>query len=334
MNVRTSGSRQSAVGNRSKRRPRISAWHAIDDGRGPWFPVAAMQRIGVIVELACNGARQIVGKLDRHPRNKRLFWWEWRDLIEEFSPLQMWTPPVAPLPDRLSDRTPLAWRPLVPGVWPDPLPEPLFQAAGSRQQAAGPQRSPECQWHGNAAACPLMPAACCLLPDPPPPPEPHGWPYPGLKLGESVPPTSKEEAEARVLRAWRTLTVLPGHDYVGGGDLCWPRDWYVLGQRIDALERYLNGERETHVPPVRSTWLATRRDQGDWRYALAWMNGLSEAHREIIRLRAADPPYRWGEIARQMSRKGEALSGITRAGAQWRYEAAIDAVWEAARAAA
>jgi len=292
----------------------MRAWLAPDDGRGPWYAIAAMQRPGVTIELALNGGVHVEGRLAPHPRNRRLFWWEWRPSLEEFVPLQMWTPPAAPLPERTSDRTPLAWRPWVPGVWPDPLPEPVQGAVIRRQEAGRAEQDGAVASHTDV----LISDSCLLSPE-------HGWPYPGLALGERTPPRSRQEAEARVLRALRTMNVLPRPRNGGGGGGCWPREWTVLAARLDALERLASGERDTHVPPVRSTWLATRRDQGDWLYALKWMGGLADAHRRVIRLRAADPPYGWREIARREQ--------IARQDVQQRYEAAIDAVWRAARAA-
>jgi hypothetical protein len=268
-------------------RAHIAGWMAPDAGR-PWFPIAGLTRVNVSVELSLENGFEITGKLAKHPETLRWFWWELRPNAKAYVILMPYRSPGKPAGTR-HDRTPVAWRPLPGVLWPDPLPSPL----------TGPVPPP-----------PAPPAEI----EPPPLPEVDDWPYPGLRLGERVAPASEQECEARVLRALRRMDHEPRVGlYASRISADYPRELYHLMVRQqlaeDLAEALAAGRRITDAPDVRVAWTPTRRDNGDWDYALEWWRQLARADRALFRYRAANPSWSWRQIAEAEGQTVSALTG-------------------------
>lgn len=279
--------------------PLVSAWRTTEK---PWYPITALTRAHVTVELALQDGWEVLGRIARHRDSRRWAWWELKPGGADWSLL---APYRTPEPDRVPRRRePVAWRPLPWTRWPDPLPEPL------------------------PGAVPLPPAPPAEE-EPPPPEEVDGWPCPGLRLGERVPPASPEEAEARVLRALRRMDCEP---HVGvrhrtlAADI--PAEIILAARRLQdavtAWEAYSQGRLGSlDLPPARAAWTPTRRDHGDWDYALDWWRRLPGREQLLFRYRAANPVYSWRQIGER-----ERMSGTH---ARALYRAAVRRVFEIAR---
>lgn len=276
------------------------AWRSQDLNR-PWYPITSLTRAGVSVELALQDGWEIVGRLGRHPETGRWAWFQQRPNSRSWALLAPYRMPDGKPPKR---REPVAWRPLAGVLWPDPLPEPLTGALPSPLP-----EPPE--------------------PEPEPIPETDGWPYPGLKLGERVPPQSLEETEARVLRALRRMECEPR---VGvrasslASDI--PAEIILAARRLQdavtAWEAYSQGRLGSlDLPPARAAWTPTRRDHGDWDYALDWLRWLPALERRLFRYRAANPVYSWRQIGERERMSGSHARAL--------YRAAVRRVFEIAR---
>lgn len=161
--------------------------------------------------------------------------------------------------------------------------------------------------------------------------DPHlssdGWPYPDIALGQQTAPTSIEECEARILRAYRTSDAQRrvGH---GPGSFCGdiPSDMVKIALMTAAREREREERREGRAPDleaVRSGWTPGERDKEDWTYALAWLNGVDRRALRILALRAADPPWSFRQIAERL-RLGshETVRARYLAALRWAFEVA------------
>lgn len=188
---------------------------------------------------------------------------------------------------------PMLWRPVNLATWPDVLP----------LRPAPRPNPPE-------FSTPVLSA-----------PEPFaetgdGWPYPGMRLGRpDEKPETTEEAEARLLRMVRThiFKERQKDDQLGFRSDCWPKDLRhgAIGVK-EALRNsktgrlsYLTVDDYSDFHVVHSDldarpaqWIPTRRDLGDYeRHRLTWWDQTTKLAKEIIRLRAANPPYSWKQIA-------------------------------------
>jgi hypothetical protein len=285
--------------------PRPTSWMAPDAAEA-WYPIHTLtpRQADRTVHLSGQGW-EVVGRLVREPESGRWQWMEWRQGLRQFvllSPWRLMRAGVVP-----QGREPSAWRPVAWEVWPDPLPEPI----------AGPVYAPR----------PPGPE-----PDPPPLPETDDWPYPGVRLGERVPPADDREAEARVLRGLRRMDLEPKvglHKQGFSADI--PREFFHLMRRAQLAEDMADARRRgmpvsSEIGNVRSAWTPSRRDNGDWAYALDWWRQLGTFERQLFRYRAANPPFSWRQIGER-----EGMSG---AGAHKAYGRAVAALFAIARVTA
>lgn len=243
----------------------ITAW-GDDDGR-PWYAIAAypIRVTGRDVEIAADG-RHVTAHLGVDRGSGKLAWMQRHasgvDMI-----LTPWRHPA--LVD-LPRRYPTTWRPLAGDAWPLPLPPPLMTP---RRAAPAPIEAIE-----------------------PPATERDGWPYPHIPLGREQ-PASVEEAEARVLRALRSVKTGPRVGHAArqiSGD--YSREWYAI------LRRHMDHDAEDkgHIGPVRALFEPTRRDLADVDTALGWLRAIATddgAEWLLLRLRAADPAWSFAQIA-------------------------------------
>jgi hypothetical protein len=152
-------------------------------------------------------------------------------------------------------------------------------------------------------------------------------------------PQSRQEAEARFLRAIRTDNHMERLErrFTGmAGD--WPREFRQEAQARERLLRACGGKLpgwrkedydDMHLDfsslnAIGERWRPDPRDVGDWEHnVLMWGQDLSAHRWRIVRARAANPPYGFREIdARENKYRGWA----------WRhYRWAIDQVWERVR---
>jgi len=265
---------------------KITAWHA-PDADVLWYPIEAMRWVGlpVIVALA-RGGTEIVAEIRKHPRRKTWCWyqlgswggdsygWMRSDVIElEFV-------------NRETEHSPHAFRPLDAAAWKHPLPEPLAPAVSlKRPPAATPEPQEALDPHHGS----------------------DDWPYPGLRLGaEGAVPKSREECEARILRAFRT-----SHSSAGGfvGHMSSGTCADIPREQVQIALAHCNAERIREelrlgvaqpLNAVRSGWTPTKRDIGDWVQALQWLNSADPADVHVVELRAADPPWSFRQIAERM----------------------------------
>lgn len=219
------------------------------------------------------------GKVDRHPENRRWCWYQWREALGEFVLLVPWRRPNLAVPGtnpnaRPSVLEPTAWAPI--GAWPERLPEPV----------------------GRYRYVPQPPAE-----DPgTPPEESDGWPCPGMMLGKRVPPRSIEETEARILRGLRTMDTLVRVENISGGSVAsdWLPELYWVGAKCplyqDEEGRVVKLVDPNRIEDVRALWVSTLRDRTDWEFALDWWRRLDRRDREVIEMRAANPPYSFAGI--------------------------------------
>lgn len=267
----------------------------------PWYPITSLTRAGVSVELALEGGFEVIGRIVRHPKTGRPCWYVLSPSGRSWSLLAPWRPYDPEKPPRY--REPKYWRPLPWVKWPDPLPEPV----------------------GHFPPTPPPPAP---EPEPPPFPETDDWPYPGLALGERVPPQSLEETEARVLRALRRLECEPR---VGvrasslASDI--PAEIILAARRlqdaINAYEAFRQGRMGAlDLPPARVAWTPTRRDHGDWEYALEWLRHLPRFEQQLFRYRAANPVFSWRQIS---EREGLSVTALRQ-----KYQRAIETMYRIA----
>ena len=135
-----------------------------------------------------------------------------------------------------------------------------------------------------------------------------GWPAPGLALGERAPPVSLAECEARILRAYRTSAAVM---VAGSGHrkrtMCAdiPAEMVKAALKRAEAERIAAGDvTGADFDGVRSAWQPTRRDLGDWDYALGWLTGVPARGRRALEMRAADPQFSFRQIGEALGRAG------------------------------
>ena len=209
---------------------------------------------------------------------------------------------------RPARNSPVKWQPVDPVRFPHRLPEPLPSAFGARQPAERPDDPVE-------SLDPFL--------------SHDGWPNPGVVLTRDA-PHSRDECEARVLRAFRTSASRAGGGPIGHrtSELCSdiPSEIVKSALRFATYERLASRDRgpdDDLFEAVRSAWTPTKRDIADWVDALGWLSGMEPRARRILRLRAADPPWSFNQIARAL----RASPGTVRA----EYQRALDVVYSASR---
>ena len=196
---------------------------------------------------------------------------------------------------------PCAWRPLNEKNWPDRLGEPIT-------------RQPDVSWRTQCAS----PTRHCRHKE-----LRRGFSYPLLKLGApSTPPTTLAEAEARVLRAIRTMNT-PGvvrEDYLGIAQF-WPTtanfNTSYWDQFADQVAQ--EAERKENLEAAPGEWRPTRRDISDWDNALRWLAPEPKKTRLIFFLRAENPPWSFPQIAHLLARNEDRI--------RLRYKKTCDAIF-------
>lgn len=268
----------------------------------PWYAIDVIEparHCGVRLVLAGDGW-ELVGRLwQDQAASRRWAWQEWSAGLKSW---QMLTPYRVLRPGQTRHRRePTAFRPVDPLNWPG-----VRGGAGSMlgpvvRASPPPTASPPEDVH----------------------PECDGWPYPNVRLGLCVPPLSIPECEARVLRALRQMDSLPR---VGNAPPKWaadiPREMLYLMVRYQEVERQQT--RDSYVPDAKVAWFPTRRDAGDWDYALGWWLQLAGHERQLFKMRAANPVYSWRSIAERES-YGHPQT------AQNHYRKALEKMFEIAR---
>lgn len=254
------------------------------------------------------GGFEVLAIVRKHPRRKVWWWYQvgawggaghgWMRSEQIALDMVGRTPP--------SPKSPTAWRPLDVAAWPHPLPAPL-------DPSFGPKRPPT-----------ATPEAAEAL-------DPHigddGWPYPGLVLTLGT-PASREECEARVLRAFRTSASAAGGGAIGhaartmSADI--PKEIILASIRLNEAWWSVHPDADGGVfEAVRSGWTPNKRDVGDWVTALGWLDYLEPRAVRVISLRAADPPFSFRQIAERI----RVSHHVT---AKRIYERAIDAAFASA----
>lgn len=284
----------------------------------PRYPIAAMRRAGVTVFawLPLVPAEILAIVARRADMRDKPWWWHAKrgDRIAE---------PLAPYGAPRGRFAPTEWRPQVAGLWPEALPEPI-QRHIAHGPALGVERDGRGRVYVRAPDEELDPTRAS-----------DGWPYPGLVLGECQPPASAREAEARYLRAVRTRDArgVVEDDIVRRSrstDI--PAEMQRIWEKIAAAElrreAYLEGRfGALDASALRSAWSPSRRDLGDWDYALAWGRALSATERKLFELRAADPGYSWSDVGRRIGLRDPAERGRQARGI---YEDAVPVLFKAA----
>ncbi|MGE0022502.1 MAG: hypothetical protein AB7S70_02600 [Hyphomicrobium sp.] len=271
-----------------------------------WYPVTCKLAAGVPVRVALEDpGYTVLALIKKHPARKTWWWYQvgvWGDggwmRRQEIA-----LAPVGAEPPW--DLSPRAFSPLNAEDWPYPLPAPLDPAFG-RRAPRSEERAPD---EGVDAA--------------------HGtddWPHPGLLLTRGV-PRSREECEARLLRAFRTSDAQHGVGH-GGSSTCAdiPREMVLIALKYAAREREAEerrGKRDTDATAVRSGWTPTRRDLEDWVTALSWLNGVEGRAIDVVAMRAADPPWSFRQIAEKVRARCHKT-------ARHLYERALDQAYTAA----
>lgn len=210
---------------------------------------------------------------------------------------------------------PSLWRPA--GAWPEPLPEPAIETKPVKWAQNGPTSSPP---ERSVAA--------------------DHWPFPDVRLGKAgTAPVDTREAMARVLRAIRTFDVR-FRDRPPPPSILWPRDLlveaHVVWKRLytsrtgrsehlrqDDYDDIWVDRSELDARPAR--WDPTRRDIADLEdgNVLRWLDGLTRRQTQILRLRAALPPYSFPQIAEFQDRTENDVRAD--------YARACDEVWGASQ---
>lgn len=193
---------------------------------------------------------------------------------------------------------PALWRPVNPDAWPETLPEPatVQQPVEWVETKTKPESQPE-------------PSVRDM----------DRWPYPHVTLGRAdEKPKTVEEAEARILRALRTVDAIY-RDRPDVSPAAWPRDLMVSAA---VLKKMLSSSRTGKLPWLRdedyrdvyvdmsdlsprpARWMPTRRDLSDLDAGcLDWMRDLSRKMQSLLRWRAAIPRYSFTQIAEMTSRQ-------------------------------
>lgn len=269
----------------------ITAW-MLPDSRS-WYdirdlPVKEIVDGEQLLELTCEGGYLISGRLRRHERSGALIWYQVGASGQETA-LVPWRDPRLGMSEHVMRGAPTHWRPLNADT--EPMAPPVVGPI-RREMPLDPEL-PECFE------------------------EVDGWPYPELRLGERTRPRSQDEAEARVLRALRTMR---RQRQVGPIErkqsADWPSEWVRMMTYLNDKENNILGDDQ--VP-----WFATRRDLGDWVYALSWYAPIAAERRSIIALRSARPVWSWRQIAD--------VQGCSPATAARRYDRGVDELWVNAR---
>lgn len=285
---------------------KIAGWmnpDLADDVGRPWYPVGAMRRKNVEVEVVLPHG-EICGALVKHwPSIKSPLWWVRPDGKE----IGRFMTVLALSAGRWPHWHPVAWRPLAGVAWPDALPEPLpamrFKAPDDDEVSIPEAGEPV-----------------------------DGWPRPGVRLGRRVPPATIEECEARVLRGIRTMnsSAVADAERPSSGS---SNAYIIMRNAVFDVEGSQTARRRSfevdhhfdrgHIPSVRSAWSPDRRDKSDWDYALDWWLKLDERARGIVRMRAANPVHSWRSIGQRY--------GLKQSTARFKYAQALLRLFEIAK---
>lgn len=276
----------------------------------PWYPIATMRRHRITVRVQGAGYECLAIVRD-HPTAKRPWWLVMAERATFAGRHLLPVEPLAPYGVAAHVRAPMLWQPLAAGHWPEPLPAPVRDAPRPPgQHPPPPDEEPE---------------------DPTQPGD--GWPYPGLRLGQRVPPSSIEECEARLLRALRTSASREtGHVGLDRRATCAdiPAEMIKIALKFAHWEAIMRGDVKPETHAVRSGWTPLRRDIEDWTYALEWLRapGCGGTGQEVLIMRAADPPWSFRGAAERLSTRRKRITGQAVHAAYWRV---VEAAFEGAR---
>lgn len=279
-----------------------------DDDLAPIYPAHLLDVLDVpVVALGPGYAMDAV--LRRHDGHGR-YWWHRLDADGKVTPFAQWP---------AGKRSPEFWRPKDLISWPAPLPEPhVSLSIPSPPDFRPPRGEPE------------------PLPD-----MSDGWPHPRVKLGDRTPPVSRDECEARLLRALRTsassaVSSIHRPRRTICGDL--PSEWvkaalaHAEAERLSRLIERVGSDFEA----VRSGWTPNKRDINDWDYALIWLRGVDGAAARVLKWRSFDPPFSFSEIGDRLggryAERGEHDIGKTRV--RRLYTGTLDVIFRAVGAKA
>lgn len=211
---------------------------------------------------------------------------------------------------------PSLWRPLFPERWTEQLPAPAIVMQPLYDATVRPQPSEQTE----------------------PVREVDDWPIPGIKLTLAR-PASRDEAEARILRAIRTSEMLENLDEHHRSTACWPPSLLFKARQVEKALRssrtgtlgflHKSDYEQIHVDrsdfrALPDVWIPTRRDIGDIEQnCMLWLRGIQANPSHVVHMRAARPQYSWRAICEYLGRSDYVVK-------RW-YTNAIDHVWERAR---
>ena len=275
----------------------------VSPGPEPWYPISTMRWARLPVRIQGPGY-ECLAVVREHPGAKRLWWLSLDVALRPVAPIA----PYAAPGDRAA---PLLWQPPNAAIWPHPLPAPVQEPPRDPGQHSAPSE-PEPDDATQAG---------------------DGWPYPWLRLGQRVPPVSIEECEARLLRALRTSASREtGSVGLAHRSTCAdiPSEYVKIALEYERALAINRGDYKPDMHAVRSGWTPVRRDIEDWSYALGWLAVLAwdDPMRDVLEMRAADPPFSFRAIAELMPgrRRARASAQAIHAG----YVAAVSRVFDAA----
>lgn len=280
----------------------------------PWYPIAitradgtmaqTMRRVGVSVEVWLPSRAAIVEAVVRKASRDEValkgaaagkFYWYER-LGEAVSNRLVVYGQIA------GRWAPQRWRPLVAGVWPDPLPEPWVPIIPTREPVERDGRGRPVVREPDVADV--------------------GDNGDDLAINVYAPPGAidRREVEVRAIRGFRTMWT-PGIASSGspeGYRVAWP---------LYADEPQEMSSELPELPRVSATWTPTRTDLADWQEAMGCLARLPGTKRrpdlrQVFEWRACDPPYSWREIGRRLR--------VSQADAVVLYQAAVEALERAA----
>lgn len=211
---------------------------------------------------------------------------------------------------------PSLWRPLYPERWMEQLPAPAVIQQAMYDGTIRPEPSEQTE----------------------PVREVDDWPIPGLRIGLGR-PNSRDEAEARIMRAIRTSDALERLDDDRRSTACWPPALLFKARQVEKALRssrtgtlgslHKSDYEQIHVDKsdlraLPDIWIPTRRDISDIEAnVLLWLRGLTPNPSHVLHMRAARPQYSWRAISEYLHRSDYVVK-------RW-YTNAIDHVWQKAR---
>jgi hypothetical protein len=241
-----------------------------------YFAVADLDVDGFDVVILLPSGAELVARRKRIARRGQVTQTVWRARVERREPGRPLRYDYRDLPEHLEITR---WRPLDKAKFPGLLPSTPARIEG------------DVRWQS-----PAEPAAA-----PEPTDDELEWagPY------NEPPNISPREAHIRIVRAWKTDRSLREIKGQGG-----PRG-FVDSLAITTMAALGEIPHEhvdaSYVGPVGAAWQPSRRDISDYLVGMGWFTRLSKAERELLVLRAIDPPHSFRSIAARWNKSGEAV---------------------------